>query len=95
MNMYQVLKRPLTTEKTNYMAEQLRQYAFEVSDDANKLQGKEAVEKIFHVKVLSVNVISMHGKPRRWGRHETHTPSWKKAIVTLAEGDSISFFEGV
>jgi large subunit ribosomal protein L23 len=95
MHVYEILKRPLTTEKTGYQAAQMRQYAFEVSQEANKHQIKEAVEKIFKVKVLSVNMQTVPGKPRRWGRHETHTAAWKKAIVTLAEGDSLSFFEGV
>jgi large subunit ribosomal protein L23 len=85
----------LTTEKTGFQSAQMRRYAFEVSPEANKLQIKEAVEKIFKVKVLSVNVQKVPGKPRRWGRHETHTMPWKKALVTLAEGDAISFFEGV
>ena len=95
MHYYEVLKRPLTTEKTGYLSSELRQYAFAVGEQANKHQVKEAVEKIFKVKVVSVNVMTVHGKPRRWGRHETMTPSWKKAIVTLVAGDSISFFEGV
>jgi large subunit ribosomal protein L23 len=95
MHLYEILKRPLTTEKTSFQSAQMRQYAFEVSPEANKLQIKEAVEKIFKVKVVSVNVLKVPGKPRRWGRHETHTTAWKKAIVKLVEGDSISFFEGV
>lgn len=95
MHVYQVLKRPLTTEKTGFQSAQVRQYAFEVSPEANKLQVKEAIEKIFKVKVLSVNMLKVPGKPRRWGRHETHTAAWKKAIVKLAEGDTISVFEGV
>jgi large subunit ribosomal protein L23 len=95
MNLYAVLKRPLTTEKTSFQSAQMRQYAFEVSPEANKHQIKEAVEKIFKVKVISVNMQKVPGKPRRWGRHETHTAPWKKAIVTLGEGDTISLFEGV
>ncbi len=95
MHVYKVLKRPLTTEKTSFMSARLRQYAFEVDGKANKHQVKEAVEKIFKVKVTSVNLLTVPGKPRRWGRHESHAPAWKKAIVTLAPGDSISFFEGV
>ena len=95
MHVYKVLKRPITTEKSSSMSARLRQYVFEVDKGANKLQVKEAVERIFKVKVTSVNLLTVPGKPRRWGRYESHAPAWKKAIVTLAPGDSISFFEGV
>ena len=94
MESYEVLRRPIVTEKSTMQAEQ-RIYTFEVDGRANKLQVKEAVEKAFGVKVVSVNIINVPGKPRRWGRHVSHTPSWKKAIVKLAEGQRIEFFEGV
>lgn len=94
MESYEVLRRPIVTEKSTMQAEQ-RVYTFEVDRRANKLQVKEAVEKAFGVKVVSVNIINVPGKPRRWGRHVSHTPSWKKAIVKLAEGQRIEFFEGV
>ncbi|MCJ7668038.1 MAG: 50S ribosomal protein L23 [Anaerolineae bacterium] len=94
MESYEVLRRPIVTEKSTMQAEQ-RVYTFEVDGRANKLQVKEAVEKAFGVKVVSVNIINVPGKPRRWGRHVSHTPSWKKAIVKLAEGQRIEFFEGV
>ena len=95
MHAYEVLKRPVTTEKSSFLSAHLRQYAFEVDKTANKLQIKDAVQKAFSVKVVSVHVMTVPGKPRRWGRHETQTAAWRKAIVTLASGDSISFFEGV
>ena len=77
------------------MQAEQRVYTFEVDGRANKLQVKEAVKKAFGVEVVSVNIINVPGKPRRWGRHVSHTPSWKKAIVKLAEGQRIEFFEGV
>ncbi len=91
---YQVLIRPLITEKGTMLAEQ-NKYAFQVHKRANKLQIKEAVEKAFNVRVLKVNTMVMPGKTRRVGRSVGQTSEWKKAIVTLAEGDRIEFFEGV
>ena len=94
MHLYEVLRRPLITEKNTVLQEQ-NKYAFEVSGKANKPQIKQAVEKAFKVKVTTVNVITMPSKTRRVGRLPTQTPSWKKAIVTLRPGDKIEFFEGV
>ena len=71
-------------------------YTFRVMKTANKTEIKDAVEKIFGVKVAKVNTIRMRGKTRRMGRYEGTTPAWKKAIVTLAEGSkTISFFDGM
>ena len=94
MHPYQVLCRPLITEK-NTCLQALGKYAFEVAGDANKQQVKEAVEKAFKVKVTAVNMISVSGKTRIVGRRQVLTRSWKKAIVTLQPGDNIQFFEGV
>ncbi len=94
MESYEVLRRPIVTEKTTIQIEQ-GLYTFAVDRRANKLQVKEAVEKVFGVDVVSVNIINVPGKPRRWGRHVSRTPSWKKAIVKLAEGQRIELFEGV
>ena len=94
MHPYEVLRRPLITEK-NTSLQTLDKYAFEVAGEANKQQVKQAVEKAFKVKVTAVNVISVPGKERRIGRSKVLTQSWKKAIVTLKSGDSIQFFEGV
>ena len=94
MHPYEVLRRPLITEK-NTSLQTLGKYAFEVAGEANKQQVKQAVEKAFKVKVTAVNVISVPGKERRIGRSKVLTQSWKKAIVTLKSGDSIQFFEGV
>jgi len=94
METHEVLRRPIVTEKTTMQIEQ-GIYTFEVDPRANKLQVKEAVERVFGVDVVSVNIINVPGKPRRWGRHVSRTPSWKKAIVKLAEGQRIELFEGV
>ena len=94
MHLYEVLRRPLITEKNANLQAQSK-YAFEVADKANRLQVKQAVEKAFNVKVTSVNVMTVRGKKRRMGRREVLTPSWKKAVVTLQPGDKIGFFEGV
>ena len=94
MHLYEVLRRPLVTEK-NAMLQAEDKYAFEVAKAATKPQIKTAVEQAFKVSVLSVNVMSVHGKQRRVGRRQIMTPSWKKAIVTLQAGDKIEFFENV
>ena len=94
MHLYEVLTRPLITEK-NSTLQTLNKYAFEVAGGANKPQIKQAVEKAFKVKVNTVNVITVPGKMRRVGRQVVLTKSWKKAIVTLKPGDKIEIFEGV
>lgn len=96
MNIYQILKRPILTEKSDYQRDD-DQYVFEVAREANKLQIKEAVEKIFDVDVLAVNTMIMKPKRRRMGRKTITTrPAWKRAVVTLAPGERIQdFFEGI
>jgi large subunit ribosomal protein L23 len=96
MNIYQVLKRPILTEKTDYQRDD-NQYVFEVARQANKLQIKEAVEVIFDVKVEAVNTMIVKPKRRKLGRKTVVTrPAWKRAVVTLAPGERIQeFFEGV
>ncbi len=91
---YDVLVRPLITEKGTYLSG-LSKYPFEVRLDANKLQVKEAVELAFNVRVASVNTMVMHGKMRRVGKNTGLTKDWKKAIVTLEPGQTIEIFEGV
>lgn len=96
--LYDVLRRPLVTEKSNYMLSSLKQYVFEVSDDANRTQVKDAVEKLFDVNVVRVNMIRVPGKRSRRAksrRLEIRSSGYKKAIVTLEPGDRIPFFEGV
>jgi large subunit ribosomal protein L23 len=93
-----VLLRPLITEKSNYQNSELHQYVFEVAADANKVMVKDAVEKIFEVKVLRVNMLNMPAKSKKNLRNRRMTQrrgSLKKAIVTLAPGDTIAVFEGV
>ena len=95
MDSYQVLKRPLVTEKGTKQKEQATQIAFEVDRRANKILVRNAVESIFKVKVLGVKVINVKGKERRMGRNVGKKPDWKKAIVRIAPGETIEFFEGV
>ena len=96
MNTWDVLKRPLITEKGTDRQAQLNQYTFEVSPDANKNQIKEAVELAFKVHVTDVHTLNVRGKMRRVGRHKGFTRDWKKAIVTVQQGQTITdFFEGV
>jgi large subunit ribosomal protein L23 len=94
MHLYEVLRRPLVTEKNTTLQAQ-NKYAFEVAGEANKHQIGQAVEKAFKVKVTAVNVMTVPGKTRRVGRRQVLTQSWKKAVVTLKPGDKIELFEGV
>lgn len=94
MHLYEVLRRPLITEKDTMLQTQGK-YAFEVAGKANKPQIKQAVEKAFNVKVTAVNVMTVPGKEKRIGRRVVLTPSWKKAVVTLQPGGKIELFEGV
>ena len=94
MHLYEVLRRPLLTEKNATLQPQ-NKYVFEVDKKANKPQIKQAVEKAFKVRVTSVNVITVPGKRERVGRQIVLTSSWKKAMVTLRPGDKIEIFEGV
>lgn len=97
MHPYEVLKRPIVTEKSSRQSEpeDQKRYTFEVDRRANKLQVKEAVETAFDVRVVAVNVMNVPGKQRRLGRQQGRTPSWRKAVVTLAPGQRIQLFEGV
>jgi large subunit ribosomal protein L23 len=94
MNLYEILRRPLVTEKiTRLQAE--GKYAFEVADGVNKLQVKQAVENAYKVNVTGVNMTTVRGKAKHMGRRTVHTLPWKKAIVTLKQGDKIEFFKGI
>ena len=94
MHLYEVLRRPVITEKSAALQAEGK-YAFEVAMGANKHQVKQIVEKEFNVKVTAVNVMTVPSKERRVGRRMVLTQPWKKAIVTLQPGDKIEFFEGV
>lgn len=96
MHIYEVLRRPITTEKSVEQSDSLNQYTFEVDWRANKHLVKEAVETAFDVKVIDVRMMTVQAKRKRYGRRLVISkPEWKKAIVTLAQGDRIQFFEGV
>lgn len=93
MTAEQVIRRPIVlTEKANALREKQNQVVFEVARAANKVQIKDAVQKLFKVSVVGVNTLIMRGKDRRMGRGRARTQNWKKAIVTLKKGDSIDFF---
>ena len=95
MHLYEIIKRPIITEKSQKLQEQ-GQYVFEVDRRANKLQVKEAVEKIFNVKVEKVRIVNLPPKRGRHGyRQIIRKPARKKAIVKLAPGYTIQIFEGV
>jgi large subunit ribosomal protein L23 len=89
-----IIRRPLITEKSTRQKEENHQYVFEVHRDANKIEIQFAVERLFKVKVLQVRTSNLLGKEKRLGRRFGKRPDWKKAIVTLKEGDRIEFFEG-
>ncbi len=89
-----VVKRPLITEKAERSREATRQFAFEVHREATKIQVKQAVEKLFNVHVLAVRTAIARGKNKRVGRNVGRRPNWKKAFVTLKEGETIALFEG-
>ncbi|RJP85019.1 MAG: 50S ribosomal protein L23 [Desulfobacteraceae bacterium] len=95
MNIYQVLKYPIDTEKTNLQKELLNQMSFEVDPSANRVEIKKAVEQIFNVKVKSVNTVNVKGKIKQRGRIVGKRKDWKKAHISLMPGHRINFFDGV
>lgn len=88
-NPYQIVKSPVITEESTLQTQTRNQYVFRVDPGANKTQIRDAIERLFNVRVLSVNTMNYAGKPRRRGRTMGRTPCWKKAVVTLQAGDSI------
>ena len=90
---FSILRKPIVTEKTSLLQEQAK-YVFEVSMTANKSQVKEAVEDAFDVSVMGVNIVKVHGKRKRYGPRQVKSRKYKKAIVTLTQGDKIELFEG-
>lgn len=92
--MTRLLIRPVVTEKSTRLQEE-HKFTFEVILGANRSQVREAVEKLFDVKVLGVNMVRTHGKVKRFGRRLAKKPDRKKAVVTLRPGDKIAVFEGV
>ena len=95
MDHYQIIRRPLITEKGMRANAESNTVVFQVDSRANKLQIKQAVETLFQVAVVKVNTLNVQGKKRRVRFREGKKPDWKKAYVTLRDGDSITFFEGV
>ena len=89
----EVVIRPVVSEKS-YGGIALNQYTFQVHKDAHKTQVRQAVEELFDVKVLRVNVIKVQAKPKRRGLFRGTRPGWKKAVVQLRAGDTIEIFEG-
>ena len=94
MNIFDVPRAPKMSEKTLSLKEEANQFAFEVDQRANKIQIKESIEKSFKVSVLKVRTIYIRGNKKRLGRYQGLKSSWKKAIITLKEGDTIEYFEG-
>ena len=94
MHPFEVLRRPVVTEKSTLMSDNGR-YVFEVATKATKHDIKRAVEDAFDVSVLRVNTMAVRGKKKRFGPRFSIQRSWKKAVVTLAPGDTITLFEGV
>ncbi len=93
-NLYEVIRRPLLTEKSTLLKEAQRTLVFEVHRDATKPEIKKAVEALFDTKVEAVRVAIVHGKVKRQGRHAGRRPDWKKAFVVLKEGaKTVEFFE--
>lgn len=93
MIIYEVIKKPFVTEKTTIEKDERNVVAFVVNKDANKIEIKDAVEKLFKVEVAAVNTVNMAGKVKRYGVHVGKRANWKKAYVTLKAGSTVDFFE--
>lgn len=92
MDLYDILKKPIITEKSMKLAKEGK-YTFEVDKNANKIEIRGAVEKLFNVKVVKINTANYDGKTKRVGRYTGKTNAFKKAIVTLEEGQTIDIFD--
>ena len=90
---YSIIKKPVISEKSTALAEVANRYVFKVESSATKIEIKAAVEQLFKVKVKAVNTIVMHGKNKRAGRFEYKRSNWKKAIITLVQGQKIELFQ--
>jgi large subunit ribosomal protein L23 len=91
----EIIRRPLVTEKSTRANEETNKVTFVVRKDANKIEIKRAVEEVFGVNVLEVRTLNNRGKKKRIGARQGRKPDWKKAVVSLREGDRIDLFEGV
>ena len=95
MKLTDIIRRPLITEKTSIQREDGRTIVFEVARDANKIQVRTAIEKLLNAKVAGIRTSIVHGKIKRQGRYAGQRPDWKKAYVTLREGQKLpEFLEG-
>ncbi|MEK6590829.1 MAG: 50S ribosomal protein L23 [Nitrospinota bacterium] len=94
-DLFAIIKKPIITERSTYLKDRDNKIVFEVNKNANKRDIKKAVERIFKVSVISVNTLNMKGKVKRFGKVFGKRPDWKKAIVTLKEGDKIELLEGI
>lgn len=94
MEIQDILIRPLVTEKSTTSLGSEQTYAFAVSLSSNKLQIKRAIEQFYGVRVTQVRTMVVRGKYKRWGRHWAKRSNWKKAYITLADGDSLNLYEG-
>ncbi len=92
---FDLIVRPLVTEKVTALREKHNQMVLRVRSDANRVEIKRAVEATLNVKDARVNVMTVHGKVKRLGRYQSQRPSWKKAIVILKPGEKLELFEGV
>ena len=92
-NLYEVIKRPIISEKSTALAEVGNRYVFEVDTKANKHEIRDAVQRLFSVRVRGVHTMIVHGKVKRLATSMNKKPNWKKAIVTLEEGQKIDFFQ--
>lgn len=95
MNIKDIIRKPIITEKATFMKTNHNVYVFEVERKCNKIEIKKAVEDFFKVTVTDVRTYITHGKTRTRGRFSGRRPDWKRAIVQLKDGDTIEFFEGV
>lgn len=93
--LYNIVKRPIVSEKSSLLTETLNTYAFEVDKKARKQEIKEAIEKLFNVEITAVKTMVVHGKYKRTSKAVFKKSNWKKALVTLKEGQNIQFFQGV
>ena len=94
MNEFQIIEKPLLSEKIVSLKEEENKIAFKVNRNTNKIEIKNTVGNLFGVKVKKVAVMNYIGKPKRQGKHEGKKSNWKKAIVTLEKGNTIEYFEG-
>jgi large subunit ribosomal protein L23 len=95
VDIYQIIREPRITEKSTVQKESFNQVTFKVHPSANKIEVRKAVEKLLKIKVVDVKTMTVRGKKRRMGRNLGKKPDWKKAVVRLAPGEKVEFFEGM